>query len=336
MTSQRTLIIAEAGVNHNGNLHEALGLVDAAAGAGADIVKFQTFTADQLVTPEAVKATYQKAMTGAQESQLSMLRKLELSHNDHLAIIEHCQTRCIGFLSTGFDIESVDMLVGLGIDRIKVPSGDITNLPYLRHIGGLGLPVILSTGMANLEEVSSALELLLTAGTCKEDVTVLHCTTEYPAPMIDVNLRAMVTMRNEFGVNVGYSDHTLGHEVAVAAVALGACVIEKHLTLDNSASGPDHAASLEPNKFGDMVRAIRNIELALGDGIKVPRPSEISNMTVARKSIVASGFIRKGERFTALNLAAKRPGSGLSPMLWDHVIGQEAKRDFAPNELIEL
>ena len=336
MTIQKTLIIAEAGVNHNGSLNEALGLVDAAAKAGADSVKFQTFTADQLVTPDAVKATYQKAMTNSQESQMSMLRKLELSHSDHLRLIEHCQARGIGFLSTGFDIESVDMLVGLGIDRIKLPSGEITNLPYIRHIGGLGLPVILSTGMANLEEVSSALELLFAAGMRKEDVTVLHCTTEYPVPMNDVNLQAMVTMRNEFGVNVGYSDHTLGLEVPVAAVALGACVIEKHLTLDTSAAGPDHAASLEPNEFVDMVRAIRNIELALGDGIKVPRASEKSNITVARKSLVALGFIREGERFTSLNIAAKRSGSGLSPMLWDVVLGQEAKRDFAPNELIEL
>lgn len=336
MTIQKTLIIAEAGVNHNGNLNEALGLVDAAAEVGADIVKFQTFTADHLVTPDAGKANYQMAMTSRQELQMSMLRKLELSRSDHLTLIEHCQSRSIGFLSTGFDIESVDMLVRLGIDRIKVPSGEITNLPYLRHIGGLGLPVILSTGMADLEEVSSALELVLAAGTRKEDVTVLHCTTEYPAPMMDVNLQAMGTMRNEFDVNVGYSDHTLGHEVAVAAVALGARVIEKHLTLDNSAAGPDHAASLEPHEFGDMVRAIRNIELALGDGIKTPRPSEICNMAVARKSLVALGFIRKGERFTSLNIAAKRPGTGVSPMLWDVALGQEARRDFEPNELIEL
>jgi N,N'-diacetyllegionaminate synthase len=336
MRTQNTLIIAEAGVNHNGNLHEALGLVDAAAKSGADIVKFQSFTADQLVTPDAGKATYQMALTNVLETQMNMLRKLELSHSDHLAIIEHCQTRGIGFLSTGFDIESVDMLVGLGIDRIKIPSGEITNLPYLRHIGGLGLPVILSTGMANIEEVSSALQVLSVAGTSKELVTVLHCTTEYPTPMSAVNLQAMVTMQNEFGVHVGYSDHTLGHEVAVAAVALGACVIEKHLTIDNSAVGPDHAASLEPKEFGDMVHAIRNIELALGDGMKVPQQVEMSNMTVARKSLVAACFIRKGEQFTTFNTTAKRPGSGLSPMLWDDVLGQEAKRDFAPNELIEL
>lgn len=336
MTIQKTLIIAEAGVNHNGNLHEALGLVDAAADSGADIVKFQTFTADELVTPDAVKARYQKATTNTQETQLNMLRKLELSHSDHLTIIEHCQTRGIGFLSTGFDIESVNMLVGLGIDRIKIPSGEITNLPYLRHIGSLRLPIILSTGMTSLEEVRSAVQVLVAAGTRKDDLTILHCTTEYPAPMIDVNLQAMVTMQNEFSVNVGYSDHTLGFEVAVAAVAIGACIIEKHLTLDKSAAGPDHVASLEPNEFRDMSRAIRNIELALGDGLKIPRPSEMNNMTVTRKSLVAAGFIREGERFTSLNLAAKRPGSGLSPMLWDHVLGQEAKRDFASDELIEL
>lgn len=336
MKIQRTLIIAEAGVNHNGNLNQAMGLVDAAAKSGADIVKFQSFTANQLVTPDAAKATYQKSMTHAHEPQLNMLRKLELSPSDHLALIDHCRTRGIGFLSTGFDIESVDMLVGLGIDRIKIPSGEITNLPYLRHISGLGLPVILSTGMSTLDEVSGALELLLAAGMRKEDVTVLHCTTEYPAPMNDVNLRAMITMQKVFDVNVGYSDHTLGHEVSVAAVALGACIIEKHLTLDNSAAGPDHAASLEPSGFGDMVRAIRNIEHALGDGLKVPRPSEMSNMVVARKSLVATCFIPQGERFTSFNIAARRPGSGLSPMLWDEVLGREAKRDFAPNEMIEL
>ncbi len=336
MNVPKTLIIAEAGVNHNGELATALRLVDAAVESGADVVKFQTFTADQLVTPDAVKATYQKAKTSAHETQMNMLRKLELSHNDHLAISERCQDHGIGFLSTGFDIESVDMLMGLGIDRIKIPSGEITNLPYLRHIGGLGRPIILSTGMANLEEVRSALDVLLSAGTPMEDVTVLHCTTEYPAPMCDVNLQAMVTMRDAFSVNVGYSDHTTGHEVAVAAVALGACVIEKHLTLDRAAAGPDHAASLEPVEFADMVRAIRHIELALGDGIKIPQPSEMGNMAVARKSLVAAAAIREGEPFTSINITAKRPGSGLSPMLWDDVLGRKATRDFAPNEMIEL
>ncbi len=336
MNIPKTLIIAEAGVNHNGELATALRLVDAAVESGADVVKFQTFTADQLVTPDAVKATYQKAKTTAHETQMNMLRKLELSYNDHLAISERCQDRGIGFLSTGFDIESIDMLMGLGIDRIKIPSGEITNLPYLRHIGGLGRPIILSTGMANLEEVRSALDVLLSAGIPKADVTVLHCTTEYPAPMCDVNLQAMVTIRDAFGVNVGYSDHTMGHEAAVAAVALGACVIEKHLTLDRTATGPDHSASLEPAEFADMVRAIRNIELALGDGIKTPQPSEMGNMAVARKSLVAAAAIRSGEPFTSINITAKRPGSGMSPMLWDDVLGQVAKRDFAPNEMIEL
>jgi N,N'-diacetyllegionaminate synthase len=336
MNVPKTLIIAEAGVNHNGELATALCLVDAAASCGADMVKFQTFTTDQLVTPDAVKATYQKATTSAHETQMKMLRKLELSHNDHLAISERCQDRGIGFLSTGFDIESVDMLVGLGIDRIKIPSGEITNLPYLRHIGGLGRPIILSTGMADLKEVRSALDVLLSAGTPKEDVTVLHCTTEYPAPMCDVNLQAMVTMRDVFGVNVGYSDHTMGHEVAVAAVALGACVIEKHLTLDRTAAGPDHAASLEPAEFAAMVSAIRNIELALGDGIKTPQPSEMGNMAIARKSLVAASAIREGDQFTSINITAKRPGSGLSPMLWDDVLSRKATRDFAPNEMIEL
>lgn len=336
MNIQKTLIIAEAGVNHNGDLATALSLVDAAASCGADMVKFQTFTADRLVTPDAVKATYQKAKMSAHETQMSMLRKLELSYNDHLAIRQRCHAHDIGFFSTGFDIESVDMLVGLGIDRIKIPSGEITNLLYLRHIGGLGRPIILSTGMANLEEVRSALDVLLSAGTPVEDVTVLHCTTEYPAPMSDVNLQAMVTMRDVFGVNVGYSDHTMGHEVAVAAVALGACAIEKHLTLDRTATGPDHWASLEPAEFADMVRAIRNIELAMGDGIKTPQPSEIGNMAVARKSLVAAAIIREGEPFTSMNITAKRPGSGLSPMFWDDVLGRKATRDFAPNEMIEL
>ena len=335
MTHRSTLVIAEAGVNHNGDLATALSLVDVATESGADIVKFQTFTADQLVTQDAAKAGYQKAKTSGTETQFEMLRKLELSHNDHLAIIERCQERGIGFLSTGFDIGNVDMLVGLGMDRIKVPSGEITNLPYLRHIGGLGLPTILSTGMADLEEVRNALDVLLAYGSSKSDVTILHCTTDYPAAMGDVNLQAMVTMRDAFGVEVGYSDHTLGYEVAVAAVALGAAVIEKHLTLDRESAGPDHAASLEPEEFANMVRAIRDIEIALGDGIKRPQSSEFANMAVARKSLVASERIQEGEAFTSMNILAKRPGSGLSPMLWDEVLGQKATREYAPNEMIE-
>ena len=336
MTHRSTLVIAEAGVNHNGDRATALSLVDAASSCGADIVKFQTFTSDQLVTQNAAKAEYQKVTTGNTETQFEMLRKLELRHEDYLALIARCQERGIGFLSTGFDIGDVDMLVGLGIDRIKIPSGEITNLPYLRHIGGLGLPTILSTGMADLEEVRNALDVLLAYGSSSSDVTILHCTTDYPAVMGDVNLQAMVTMRDAFGVEVGYSDHTLGHEVAVAAVALGAVVIEKHLTLDRESAGPDHAASLEPEEFANMVRAIRNIEIALGDGIKRPQSSEFANMAVARKSLVASERIQEGEAFTSMNISAKRPGSGLSPMLWDEVLGQKATREYAPNEMIEL
>ena len=336
MTHRSTLVIAEAGVNHNGDRATALSLVDAASSCGADIVKFQTFTSDQLVTQNAAKDEYQKVTTGNTETQFEMLRKLELRHEDYLALIARCQERGIGFLSTGFDIGDVDMLVGLGIDRIKIPSGEITNLPYLRHIGGLGLPTILSTGMADLEEVRNALDVLLAYGSSSSDVTILHCTTDYPAVMGDVNLQAMVTMRDAFGVEVGYSDHTLGYEVAVAAVALGAVVIEKHLTLDRKSAGPDHAASLEPEEFANMVRAIRNIEIALGDGIKRPQSSEFANMAVARKSLVASERIQEGEAFTSRNISAKRPGSGLSPMLWDEVIGQRATREYAPNEMIEL
>ena len=330
------LIVAEAGVNHNGDLETSLRLVDAASRCGADLVKFQTFTADQLVTPDAAKAEYQKVMTSSMETQFEMLRKLELSDNDHVAIIDRCQERGVGFLSTGFDIDNVDMLVELGMDRIKVPSGEITNLPFLRHIGGLGLRTILSTGMADLEEVRSALDVLLAYGLSKSDVTILHCTTDYPAAMGDVNLQAMVTMRDAFGVEVGYSDHTLGYEVAIAAVSLGAVVIEKHLTLDRKSAGPDHAASLEPEEFANMVRAIRNIEIALGDGIKRPKSSEFANMAVARKSLVASERIQEGEAFTSMNISAKRPGSGLSPMLWDEALGQKATREYAPNEMIEL
>jgi N,N'-diacetyllegionaminate synthase len=336
MTLRSTLVIAEAGVNHNGDLATALSLVDVATESGADIVKFQTFNANQLVTQDAAKAEYQKVTTSNTETQFEMLRKLELSHNDHLAISERCQERGIGFLSTGFDIDNVDMLVGLGMNLIKVPSSEITNLPYLRHIGGLGLSTILSTGMADLEEVRSALDVLLSCGSSKSDVTVLHCTTDYPAAMGDVNLKAMVTMRDAFGVEVGYSDHTLGFEVAVAAVSLGAVVIEKHLTLDRESAGPDHAASLEADEFAKMVRVIRNIEIALGDGIKRPQSSEYANMAVARRSLVAAEHIRKGAMFTSTNIAAKRPGIGVSPMRWNEVLGQNATRAYAPNEMIEL
>lgn len=331
-----TLIIAEAGVNHNGDMKLARQLIDIAAEAGADIVKFQTFQADRLVTASARKADYQTQTTGADESQHAMIRRLELSRDMHVELIAHCQSRGIVFFSTGFDIESLEMLGEFGMDRYKIPSGEITNLPYLRHVGRYGKPIILSTGMAALDEVGAALRVLEEAGTPRSCITILHCNTEYPTPMRDVNLRAMVTLRETFGVSVGYSDHTLGIEVPIAAVALGATVIEKHFTLSRDLPGPDHKASLEPGELKAMIVAIRNIEQALGDGVKRPSASECKNMAIARKSLVASCVIRAGELFSAANLAAKRPGTGLSPMRWDDVIGSKAPRDFAVDEMIEL
>lgn len=334
--ASKTLIIAEAGVNHNGQLDLALQLIDAAAEAGADIVKFQTFSARRLVTPVAPKAGYQVAATGQQEGQYEMLRRLELTEAMHHELLAHCARRQIGFLSTGFDIASVDFLVSLGVRLFKVPSGEITNLPYLRHIGGLQGEVILSTGMATLAEIDAALDVLEAAGTQRGQITVLQCTTEYPAPMADANLRAIQSLAAIFGVRTGFSDHTPGIEAAIAAVALGAGVIEKHFTLDRSLPGPDHQASLEPAQLRQMVAAIRNVELALGDGIKRPVASEIKNRAVARKSIVAARAIKCGDAFTADNLTIKRPGTGLSPMLWDQVIGRQAVADFAIDELIRL
>jgi len=332
----KVLVIAEAGVNHNGDMNLAEGLVDCAAEAGADLVKFQTFRADRLVTRYAAQADYQRRNSGIDESQHAMIQRLELSRADHELLIEHCARAGIGFFSTGFDEASVDLLAELGQQRFKIPSGEITNLPYLRHIGRYGKPVILSTGMARLSEIEGALDVLIAAGTARELVTVLHCNTEYPTPMADVNLHAMLSIRDALGVAVGYSDHTAGIEIAVAAVALGATLIEKHLTLDRTLPGPDHKASLEPNEFTAMVAAIRNVEVALGDGIKRPTPSEIKNMAIARKSLVAARAIRAGERFDAANITVKRPGTGLSPMRWDEVIGRRAARDFAADELIEL
>ncbi len=335
MTS-RTLIIAEAGVNHNGDLKLAKRLIDVAAEAGADYVKFQTFKADRQVTRVAHKADYQIKATDSTESQHEMLRRLELSAEMHEELIAHCAARKIGFLSTGFDVESVDLLVGLGQNLFKIPSGEITNLPYLRHIGQLGGGVILSTGMATLGEVEGAIEVLEQAGTPRAKLTVLHCTTEYPTPMNEVNLRAMQSIHAAFGVAVGYSDHTPGIEVAIAAVAMGASVIEKHFTVDRDLPGPDHKASLEPEELKAMVAAIRNIEIALGDGIKRLTPSEAKNKPVARKSLVAKQRIKAGDVFGAQNITAKRPGTGISPMRWDEVIGRIAPRDFAEDELIEL
>lgn len=328
-------IIAEAGVNHNGDFRLACQLIDAAKEAGADFVKFQTFKAERLVTRSAAKAEYQKRTSGADESQFEMIRRLEIPEAMHHDLIAHCADRGIAFLSTGFDVESLDLLAALNLPLVKVPSGEITNLPYLRHVGSLGKPVILSTGMATLDEIGDALTTLEAAGLPRERVTVLHCTTEYPTPMAEVNLRAMLTLRDAFGVAVGYSDHTRGIEVAVAAAALGAVVIEKHFTLDRSLPGPDHKASLEPDELAAMVEAIRNIEIAMGDGIKRPGPSELKNMPVARKSIVAARLIRAGEPFTADNLTVKRPGTGLSPMRWDEMIGRVAAREYQADEAID-
>ena len=331
-----TLIIAEAGVNHNGDIALAKNLIDAAADAGADLIKFQTFSADRLVTRQAKKAGYQSEATGNVETQYQMLSHLELSASMHHELIAYCATRNIGFFSTGFDIESVNFLMSLGIKYFKIPSGEITNLPYLRHIGQFSKPVIISTGMATMGDIEAAIDVLEQAGTARSLITVLHCTTEYPTPMTEVNLRAMKSMEVAFGVAVGYSDHTAGIEVAIAAAALGATVIEKHFTLDRNLPGPDHKASLEPDELKAMVSAIRNIEIALGDGIKRLTPSEALNKPVARKSLVAIKDIKVGEVFSVENVSAKRPGTGLSPMTWDSLMGRKAARDFLVDELIEL
>jgi len=332
--TQRTLIIAEAGVNHNGDLDTAKKLIDVAAKAGADLVKFQTFSADRQVTHTAKKAYYQTKSTDGNESQHEMLRRLELTPAMHRELIAHCALRKIGFFSTGFDIESVDLLVSLGQNQFKIPSGEFTNLPYLRHIGQLGKPVILSTGMATLGEIEDAIEVLEQAGTSHTKLIVLHCTTEYPTPMAEVNLRAMQSIQKAFGVEVGYSDHTPGIEVAIAAVALGATVIEKHFTLDRNLSGPDHKASLEPLELKAMVTAIRNIEIALGDGIKRLTLSEVKNKPVARKSLIASQPIKVGEVFSTKNITTKRPGTGISPMRWDEFMGQIALQEYDEDDLI--
>lgn len=322
-------IIAEAGVNHNGSIDIAMQLIDAAAIAGADYVKFQTFSADAIVSRDAPKAEYQKVNSAAAESQYQMLKRLELSDSDHKILIEHCRMRGIGFLSTAFDVASVEYLNGIGLPMMKVPSGEITNLPYLRAINNCKKPVLLSTGMSNESEISAALNVL-----CDCKVTLLHCTTEYPCPFVAVNLSAMSTMRTRFGLPVGYSDHTPGIEVAIAAVAMGAEVVEKHFTLDRNMSGPDHKASLEPRELKEMVKAIRNIECAVGDGVKAPAEAEIKNIAVARKSIVAKVPIRKGDVFTEDNLTVKRPGTGMSPMLWDSVVGTVATMDYDADDLI--
>ena len=332
----KIFIIAEAGVNHNGSIQTAKKMIDAAIKTGADAIKFQTFKAEQLVTGFAPKAEYQKKTTGRNESQFEMLRKLEFGMNEHKQLFDYCRQKGIIFLSSPFDLESIDLLRKLGLTIFKVPSGEITNLPYLRKIGGLKKRVLISTGMSDMKEIDDALNILVKAGTKKKDITVLHCNTEYPTPVEDVNLLALQMIKNAFQVRVGYSDHTTGIEIPVAAVALGAEVIEKHFTLDKKMKGPDHKASLEPYEFGTMVKAIRNIERALGKRKKVPTKSELKNRLIARKSIVATHGIKKGEQFTEKNLTVKRPGTGISPMKWDRVIGKAAKKDFTKDELIKL
>lgn len=332
---KKTLIIAEAGVNHNGSISAAKKLVDAAADAGADYVKFQTFRTELLVSKSAVKAKYQKKNSSGSDSQFEMLKKLELSVSDHKALIKYCKSKKIKFLSTAFDLSSIDLLKQLGITIFKIPSGEITNLPYLKKIGSLKKQVILSTGMTTMKEIKDAMNVLSMSGTKKENITVLHCNTEYPTPMKDVNLLAMLTIGKQLKVNVGYSDHTLGIEVPVAAVALGACVIEKHFTLDRNMKGPDHKASLEPNELKAMVKAIRNIEQALGSGKKVPSASERKNMMVARKSIHSARDLQKGTVITENDLSVKRPGNGISPMELGKVIGKTIKTDIKQDSLIK-
>lgn len=328
-------IIAEAGVNHNGSLDMAVQLIDVAVAAGADAVKFQTFKAEKVIAVNAPKAVYQKETTGTDESQLEMVKKLELDETAHTKLYQYCRHKGIQFLSTPFDLESIDLLDRLGLDIFKIPSGEITNLPYLRKLGALKKRLILSTGMADLGEIEDALNVLTESRTPLENITVLHCNTEYPTPFKDVNLRAMLTIRNAFpGISVGYSDHTNGIEVPIAAVAMGASVIEKHYTLDRNLPGPDHKASLEPDELKAMVQAIHNIEKALGDGIKRPSPSEVKNKPIVRKSLVTNQPIKTGELFSAENITAKRPGTGISPMRWDDVLRQSAQKDYKKDELI--
>lgn len=330
----KTFIIAEAGVNHNGSIDIAKKLIDIAVNAKVDAVKFQTFKTENLVCKNALKAEYQEKTTAKDESQFEMLKKLELNIEAHKILMKYCEDRRIMFLSTAFDLESIDVLNKLGMKIFKIPSGEITNYPYLKKIGKLNKKVIVSTGMADLNEIEAAIRVLRENGT--NDITVLHCNTEYPTPIEDVNLNAMKTIKEKFNVEIGYSDHTMGIEVPIAAVAMGAKVIEKHFTLDKNMKGPDHKASLNPNELKSMVETIRNIEKATGNGIKKPSKSEIKNLNIARKSIVANNIIIKGEKFTEDNITCKRPGGGISPMEWENVIGHAADRDFEEDEKITI
>ena len=332
--TDRVLIIAEAGVNHNGSIQLAKKLIDKAVFSGADAVKFQTFKATNVVSKNAPKADYQKQTTNLRESQFDMIKRLELDERAHQELIAYCKEANIMFLSTPFDLDSVDLLNELGLQIFKIPSGEITNLPYLRRIGSLCKEVILSTGMSDLKEIGEAIKILTNAGTLKENITVLHANTMYPTPMEDVNLRAMQTIQNKFDVAVGYSDHTLGIEVDIAAVAMGATIIEKHFTIDKTMDGPDHKSSIDPEELKAMVSSIRNIEKALGSSIKKPSKSEKPNISMARKSIVARKSIKKGELFTEKNITIKRPGIGISPMKWDTILGKVAERDYQIDDLL--
>lgn len=333
---KHVFIIAEVGVNHNGSLEIAKKLINASKDCGVDAIKFQTFKADKLVSKKAQKAEYQKNNTNSNESQYEMIKKLELTDENHKELVRYCNEKEILFISSPFDLASIDLLDHLGLNIFKIPSGEITNLPYLQKIGKLNKNVILSTGMADLGEIEDTLDVLVENGTEREKITILQCNTEYPTPYEDVNLKAMLTIKNSFNVRVGYSDHTKGIEVPIAAVALGAEVIEKHFTLDRNMEGPDHKASLEPDELKLMVESIRNIEKALGNGIKKPSKSELKNKPIARKSLVAIRRIEKGELFTENNIGIKRPGTGISPMRWNEIIGKNARRNFIEDELIEL
>lgn len=325
----KVIIIAEAGVNHNGDIELAKKLIDSAVDAGVDYVKFQTFKADKLVSRDAKKASYQtKNINDGDDSQYNMLKKLELSHDNHLELMNYCDSKKIKFFSTAFDVEGVQYLNDLGLDFFKIPSGEITNYPYLKAIALLGKPVIMSTGMCTDLDIKNAFEVLIKFGLSKDKISILHCNTEYPTPMQDVNLMAMLAIQKQFDVNVGYSDHTLGLEVPIAAVALGAKIIEKHFTLDRTLPGPDHVASLEPDELKAMVLAIRNIEKAIsGNGIKVPSESESKNITIARKSIHLNKNLNKGDTITEADIVSLRPGDGISPMDWEQVIGKKLVAD---------
>ena len=331
--TQSIFIIAEAGVNHNGSLDLAKQLIDKACWAGADAVKFQSFKAGSLMTKSAPKADYQKETTG-EESQFEMIKRLELDYDSHVILRDYADKKGIEFMSTPFDHDSIDLLSRIGVKRFKIGSGDLTNLPYLRHMARKALPIILSTGMSDMDEIKKVTSALKSTGFPMNLLTILHATTEYPAPVNEVNLLAMLSMKKELGIDVGYSDHTQGIEIPIAAAALGAVVIEKHFTLDRNFEGPDHKASLEPQELKDMVLAIRKVEHALGDGVKIPTPSESKNIAAARKSLVAAESIKKGELFSQDNLCVKRPGSGINPMRWDEFVGRPSPKNYDKDELI--